>query len=485
MNQLITRYRLLLLSAIVLFSLALRLYKIDSPVADWHSWRQADTASVTRVFLNEGVDFLRPRYQDVSNIPSGSNNPQGYRMVEYPLYNLFHLFLVKAFPLLGVDTAGRLTSVIFSLISIVSLYGFVNLISGPFIGLLSALFLGVLPFSIFYSRVILPEPLMSALLLTSLYLFTYHHLQKRRSFLILSLSSLLLSLSLLVKPYAVFFLLPFLLMLFIDLKNKKLNVFHLAIFIIIAFVPLAFWRAWIKQFPEGIPASTWLYNLNGIRFRPAWFRWLFSNRLGFLILGGWGTPLFILGLIRSPKNHLEYSYPLLGIGILIYFSVFAGGNVTHDYYQAITLPYIAIFLSLGSAFIADLALKNIVNRALALVLVITMVVFMTAFSWYEIKGYYQINNPNIIKAGNFVDRVSPKEAKVIAPYNGDTAFLYQTNRFGWPAVTYDINQLIKEGASYYVSVNFDETTNQLLNDSRHQVIEKNNEFIVIKLNQQP
>ena len=110
---------------------------------------------------------------------------------------------------------------------------------------------------------------------------------------------------------------------------------------------------------------------------------------------------------------------------------------------------------------------------------------MTAFSWYEIKGYYQINNPNIIKAGNFVDRVSPKEAKVIAPYNGDTAFLYQTNRFGWPAVTYDINQLIKEGASYYVSVNFDETTNQLLNDSRHQVIEKNNEFIVIKLNQQP
>ena len=35
---------------ILLLGFGVRLYKITSPIADWHSWRQADTASVTRNF---------------------------------------------------------------------------------------------------------------------------------------------------------------------------------------------------------------------------------------------------------------------------------------------------------------------------------------------------------------------------------------------------------------------------------------------------
>ncbi len=35
----------LILAAIIILGLALRLYKIDNPIADWHSWRQADTTS--------------------------------------------------------------------------------------------------------------------------------------------------------------------------------------------------------------------------------------------------------------------------------------------------------------------------------------------------------------------------------------------------------------------------------------------------------
>ena len=78
MNRKIEVLSLLL---ILVLALVLRLYKIDNPVADWHSWRQADTASVTRVFSQEGINLLTPRFQDISTIPSGKQNPPGYRML--------------------------------------------------------------------------------------------------------------------------------------------------------------------------------------------------------------------------------------------------------------------------------------------------------------------------------------------------------------------------------------------------------------------
>jgi len=68
---------------------AVRLYRFNGPVADWHSWRQADTSSVSRNFVNNGFDVLYPTFQDLSNVPSGLDNPNGYRFVEFPIYNVF------------------------------------------------------------------------------------------------------------------------------------------------------------------------------------------------------------------------------------------------------------------------------------------------------------------------------------------------------------------------------------------------------------
>jgi hypothetical protein len=100
--------------------------------------------------------------------------------------------------------------------------------------------------------------------------------------------------------------------------------------------------------------------------------------------------------------------------------------------------------------------------------------------WYQVRGLYQINNPVIVKAGQFVDATLPSDARVIAPYMGDTAFLYQTKRSGWPAITSSLEDLIDKGATYYVSVNYDAQTNDVLSKN-YQVIEKNPEFVVVKL----
>ena len=61
------------------------MYRINQTVLDWHSFRQADTASVTREYVKHGMNLLRPRYDDLGSIQSGQDNLEGYRMVEFPI----------------------------------------------------------------------------------------------------------------------------------------------------------------------------------------------------------------------------------------------------------------------------------------------------------------------------------------------------------------------------------------------------------------
>jgi len=101
-------------------------------------------------------------------------------------------------------------------------------------------------------------------------------------------------------------------------------------------------------------------------------------------------------------------------------------------------------------------------------------------SAFQVKEYYKVNHPELISAGKAVQKLTPKDALVIASYNGDTAFLYQTGRRGWPVVELPINELIAEGASYYASVNLNDT--QTIEFMRKfTILEKTDTYVVLKL----
>ncbi len=111
------------LSLIIFFGLSVRLYKVDSPIADWHSWRQADTAAVTRNFIKLGFNPLNPKYDDISGVAENPiANPGQFRFVEFPIYNMAVYPLYLFF---GVhDIYSRLVSVFFYLAGISFLYFF-------------------------------------------------------------------------------------------------------------------------------------------------------------------------------------------------------------------------------------------------------------------------------------------------------------------------------------------------------------------------
>ena len=489
MNRRRSLYNVTLL-VIILLAFVVRLYKINSPVADWHSWRQADTSAVTRNFVKFGFNPLYPRYDDLSNIASGKDNPRGYRFVELPLYNALTFILYKIFAQfkLSVEIWGRLVSIFASLGSIYLLYLICKHFLNTEVALLSAFFFSFLPYNIFYSRVILPEPLVVATTLGMIYFFLRWTEQKTdnkkqttkntiQHYLIYCLTIIFAAIALLLKPFAAFLFIPLVYLIWKKKGFKGVFAPKVLLFFGLSVIPLALWRYWISHFPEGIPAWRWLLNGDGIRFKGAFFYWLFGERLAKLILGLWGLPLLLLGIMVRPKKEGFFFY-WWGMAMLFYVSVVATGNVKHDYYQIITTPIICIFLAKGAYFLVTKG-KRVFTPATCYLLPATCILFMFAFSWYKIRTFYWINKPEIVEAGQVADKILPREAKVIAPYGGDTAFLYQINRQGWP-IGFEIEEKIKKGATHYVSISPEDWEARGLSQ-KYKVLKKTEKYIIINL----
>lgn len=194
-----------------------------------------------------------------------------------------------------------------------------------------------------------------------------------------------------------------------------------------------------------------------------------------MILGIGGLVFAVLGLMKKGRDWVVYA--LGAFGMFAYLSIIAGGNVQHDYYQVFLLPFLVLTMARGVEFFIELTPKFISPLAL-LPTIGGLVGFSLFVSWYNIRGYYNINHPELMMAGEAVDRLLPKDAKIIAPYMGDTAFLFQTRRTGWP-IGFSIDEKIKLGAQYYVTVNYDDEANALL--KQYPVVEKNDRFLILKL----
>lgn len=461
---------------ILIFLLAagffVRLYKIDNPIADWHSWRQADTSAVTRNFVKSGLDIFRPRYDDFSDVSGkGLLNPQGYRFVEFPLFNVAHFMLVKMFNFQTLEFWGRMTSILASMVSAAVIYFITKRHTDYQTGLLATFFFLFLPFNIYFSRVVLPDPFMVMLFLLCLNFFDLW--TKNQNIKVGILACIFGGLAVMVKPIAAFFLIPvgwyfFRRNGFRLFKNKWLWIYGICFVL-----PYLLWRIWENRHPEGIPAGAWLLNGDHIRFKGAFFRWIFGERLGKMILGSWSTAILAVGMLES-----GYFLPWV-ISAGLYLFTFATGNVRHDYYQIPIIPIIAIALGIGTANLWKSA-RTSVKVMFKRMLVVIAIAFAFAFSWYDIRGNFQVNHWEIVQAGRRIDEITPKDAVVVAPYNGDTAFLYQTNRQGFAYLPFPIKDLIDRfNATYFVSVNYDEQTKKIM--AKYTVVEEKPEYVIVKL----
>lgn len=500
---------------LVALSAILRLYRVQYPLADWHSWRQADTASVTREYVKHGINVLVPRFHDLSNIPAGLDNPEGYRMVEFPFVNAALALLLRAFPQLDLVTTSRVASVIVSAATAGLLFLLISRQFGQTMGWLVGLSFALNPYHIFYGRVILPEPYM-VFFLIAFWWSWYQWLNKHQLFWWLT-STISLMLGLLLKPFVAFALPVVVAQTIVTLWqqasiSKKQQILTkilwrsewlvLLISWIIAFIPLVWWRHWIEQYPSGVPANDWLFNGNGIRWRPAWFRWLGYERGVKLFLGYVGVLPFLVAIFMSSKTILNffaswfkrqklptYHEPTAIAALIlswwtavgVYSSVIATGNVQHDYYQNFFIPAVSLTLGFGYFTLIQLIYKHApkgLGRIGLFGIVAGIALGQWVGSWQLIKGNFNVNHWEYVHAGQAVDALIPADARVIAPAMGDTQFLFQTNRTGWP-IGFGIEAKQALGATHYVSTSQDDETTKLM--KQYSIVKQTPEFVILDL----
>lgn len=466
---------LIILVIVLVIGLGLRLYKISTPLADFHSWRQVDTAAVARNFVNDGFDLMRPRYDDLSNVQSGKDNPEGLRMVEFPLYNSIFAGFHKIYPSIPLEVWGRLVSIFFSLTTIAVIYYLLLKEVSRLAAIFAALIYAVFPFFVFFSRVVLPEP--TALGFTFISIF----------FLYISTSPLtyvpamvFFAASLLIKPTVIFFALP---LAYIFFKNHKWSVIkkpYFYTFFFLSVIPLFLWRNYIKIFPEGVPGSEWLITsvnttgaLQKIFFRPAFFRWIFFERINNLILGGLSTAFFFLGIFARQKKGLMLSILVASLSFLF---VFQGGNVQHEYYQTLILPALAIFTGIGIDYL--FSNKKTISTGLVIVSVPVILALSWFFSYYTVRNYYNYSS-DLIQTAKIINSLTGPEDLVVTDTTGDTTLLYLSGRRGAPAVYRDPKTLKELGYSV-IMTNSQDMVQQLEQDD-FMLLFENEKLSIFKL----
>lgn len=452
-----------------------RTHRLNEPLGDWHSWRQADTAAVARNFVKDGMNLLYPQSDSFLALnESGLENPNRYFINEFPLYNAAVALIYRQF---GINHVyGRIVSIVMSTFGLLYLL-LLTMKLFPFkVAAVAGLFYALNPYNIFYGRVFMPDPSFVALSIAALY-YCVRYVESRR-FIHGLFMSVLYALAMLVKPYAIFMGLPMFYYLVANWGiSPLLRQRSHYLFALIAFLPLVLWRLHYANHPEGSFASSWLLNGDGIRFKGSFFRWIIFDRLNRLILATGGFALFIAGIFRSYQSRRGTLIFVWLLSVLLYITIFAKGNVNHDYYQLPIMPVGSILVALGFWWLVD-STRGTIQKSLSFALASSLIVISLAFGWFEVRGYFNVNNPLIVEVGKRVDALLPPDARVIAVYGGDPAFLYQTNRHGWP-IGGDIDKMIGQGATHYVTTSFDDEFARL--KDKYTLLEQTDDYAIIQL----
>lgn len=473
-----------ILGVILLVALALRLYKINAPLTDFHSWRQADTAAVARNFTRDGFNLFMPKYDDLSSIQSGLENPQGLRFVEFPLYNAMFAGLNVLVPAIPLEVWGRIVSIFFSLVVIAIIYYLALAEFDRTAAIFAALLVGILPASVFFSRVVLPETTAAAFaFIAILLMYLQPRAGKAGQVALFLFSVLFFAGAVMIKPTAIFYGFPVFYLFVTRHKFAFIRRPDFYLYFILALLPFVLWRLYIAKFPEGVPASEWLLtSVNTyagqkvIFLKPAFFRWIFWERINLMIFGGYLTGFFLLGLFTKIKRLFLHS---ILFSAFAYVFVFEGGNVQHEYYQTIIIPALALFAGIGISVIVS-ERKRFLSPLLTVPLILGAIALSVSFSYYyKVKDFYTYPQ-DLNHMAKILDTFTRPTDKVITDRLGDTTLLYLADRKGAPMLYRPLDQLKAEGYAYYMT-DKKEIISELITEKKYPVLFENSQFALFKL----
>ncbi|HYF83336.1 MAG TPA: glycosyltransferase family 39 protein [Clostridia bacterium] len=430
---------LLIIAALII----IRLYHIDiAPLEVEESWRQADTESIARNFVQYKFNILYPNFNydgPFPNVPALE-----FQITTFAIAILYKLF---GFSFLWA----RLVPICFFMISAILLYFFAKKHLGQTGAIFSLIVYGTLPINVYYSRAIMPEAAGLMFFIGSLYCFDCWITSKRLE--VLFLSSIFTALAIMTKPMTVFITIPMFYMLVRQYKWGWLLKKELWLFAFLA-LGLAFTYYSVSipiadyKFSQGLAQNVLFKKLpTAITDLEAYS---FIGKKLIILLTPAGIALAFLGLLSFNR---QQSVILVWFAAMSLELVLVVTSIRINYYFIFFSVPCSILIGQGLAYLYG----KLQTKAFSIILLMLFLLNSYAFA----KPMYSVNTTMQTQVRIVQEYTGKEDLLIIGSL--DPCLLSLSDRRGWRFNVgiysnipkddlEELNYYIKNGAKYFVPI---------------------------------
>lgn len=466
--------------SIVLLAVAFRLYRVDIPLVDGHSWRQVTNADIARHFTEGSLNLFVPRVSW-----GGLNGVVG---MEFPLlqYVTGLLWLLTG----ESHVVARLVSIVFSISAVIAIYFLGTRLFGRPAGRASAFLLAVSPGAVYFGRAFMSDTPMLAFMIGAV--LAWDRYFDRPTTARTWAAAVLTALAALVKLPAILVLAPIAGLAWSrhgwsGLWDRALVAgCGAAVATVVAWYWYADWIYLHTGLTQAVfrPSGTYPQDLApGVvytsvshfatleRLTDGAFWWemvLRFWRLHLMPIGFLGAVLAPFFAWRSRRRAVIGLWTLAGAMLLV---VSAEGQWVHEFHQLPFLPPLALAFGVTAAPLFDgVFLSRFAPRKLAVGIIGVALVVVAIFGFLEsdvLPNLYRVKPggpaaAHFLKFGSVVQAAIPPDALLVtvdyAEFGANSPMLlYYARRQGW---SFDISSIspyvienlrARHGARYFVS----------------------------------
>lgn len=426
---------------VIIFSIRLP-YINNAPPESGDMWRQPDTESIARNFVNHRFNIFYPQFNYDGPLPN-------YIQLEFQITTFLIAILYKIF---GYHRfLARLVPTIFFIISVYYLFKLVKEIYSTKSAWITIFIYSILPLNLFYSRAIMPESAALCFFNGAFYYFYKWYKTEQR--LPLFLAGIFTSLTISQKTPAVFIGLAMIFMCIDKYNISFLKKWELWIFGLIALVPPYVYTKWAGTVAE----FTFVSAIGAKHILPKFVTsFLTIEAYDFYKINlprSFTVVILILAVIGLFTIRKKAEKPLLYLSMAILLEViFIVSVIKFRYYLIFLAPVIAILAGKTLFFLFSKGKPGLVFTVLLLV-------YAACNAFVLVKDDFKVCD-SIIEFSQIVD-THTNEGDLIVIGTPDPARLSMSSRQGWRAnaglygfmpkdIEGEVNYFIENGAKYFV-----------------------------------
>ncbi len=411
------------------------------PPSSLHSWRQADAASITLNYYQNGFEFSNQKFHI-------NGMGEGRKLTECPIlyYTIAHLYSI-----FGVnDWVFRGTSLLIVFLGFFALSKLTfKIVGNNFISLLFPLIIFSSPTIAFYSPNFLPNMPAFGFVFIALYFIVKYFETNKLKFhfasMLFFLIAGLLKITAIVPAIAIFL---FLVLEWMQSKRTQSKdfIFHSHLMPLVSFLIMFFGVFFWALGTSDLGPLEPIWNLDK-EFIEMTFSWIYDYDIPYLL----STPTLILFLVlfmfilfssKKIGGKIYLFNILILLGVISIFLLIFRPLYRHEYYfiEFLILP-ITTFLTF--LFFVKKELPTLLNKSLLKFFMVLLLLFNINYTKQELEKRYDLNsdyfegfnpehlNPNLIRKFLESNGVKYPDSVISAPDGTPNLSLYIMNLNGW------------------------------------------------------